>query len=266
MCFGVLGRTDLLVISRPYLKDGTYVRGRTVKSSSGCHPVSSVEHNVSDCWRCGRGSKLHGRVYHTEACSVVCKVRFIVSFCCNTSEFPIILSYYNIFCCNKLKCQDLTWSVGKTIYSNLRRCCNKPRFITTCYLHRFCTKWKDGRRSKPISYHICDSWFECAVYCNIHTKELPIWQLLHLGESGAQIWQRPRALRRRPRLFLSAVTERRALCLWVSTERRLFPALIYWKSMSRIACFDKTRLRTFSKYQRAPPKSWTREAFAPTIA
>ena len=46
---GVLGRTDLLVISRPYLKDGTYVRGRAVKSSSGCQPVSSVEPNVSDC-------------------------------------------------------------------------------------------------------------------------------------------------------------------------------------------------------------------------
>ena len=74
-------------------------------------------------------------------------------------------------------------------YSNLRRCCNKPRCIATCYLHRFCTKYKDDRRWKPISYHICDSRFECAVYSNIHTKELPIWQLLRLGESGAQTLQ-----------------------------------------------------------------------------
>ena len=36
MMIGGLGRTDLLVISRTYLKDGAYVRGRTVKSSSGC--------------------------------------------------------------------------------------------------------------------------------------------------------------------------------------------------------------------------------------
>ena len=36
MMIGVLGCTDLLVISRPYLKDGTYVRGRTVKGSSDC--------------------------------------------------------------------------------------------------------------------------------------------------------------------------------------------------------------------------------------
>ena len=46
MMIGVFGRTDLLVISRPYLKDGTYVRGRTVKSQVA---VNSVEHNVSDC-------------------------------------------------------------------------------------------------------------------------------------------------------------------------------------------------------------------------
>ena len=135
---------------------------------------------------CAAGDTFYVLKSRNDPFYVVCKVRFIVSFCCNTSEFPIILRYYNIFWCNKLECQDLTWSVGKKNYSNLRRCCNKPRFITTCYLYRFCTKWKDDRRWKPISYHICDSWFECAVYSNIHTKELPIWQLLHLGESGAQ--------------------------------------------------------------------------------
>ena len=35
-------------------------------------------------------------------------------------------------------------------------------------------------------------------------------------------------------------------------------------NMLKYALFDRTHLRTFSKYQRAPPKPLPREAFAPT--
>ena len=56
---------------------------------------------------------------------VLWKVWFIGSFCCNKSEIPIILNYCITKCYNKLKWLHLTWSVGKKIYSDIGRCCNK---------------------------------------------------------------------------------------------------------------------------------------------
>ena len=53
------------------------------------------------------------------------KVWFMGSFCCNKSEIPIILTYCITKCYNKLKWLHLTWSVGKKIYSDIGRCCNK---------------------------------------------------------------------------------------------------------------------------------------------
>ena len=107
---------------------------------------------------------------------MVCKVWFIGSFCCNKPGFSIILIYWIKKCYNKLKWKESTWSVQKKIYSNIGRCCNKPLFIATCDLHRFCTKWKDAQGRVPLSFHMCDSWFEYPVYFNICTKELSIWQ------------------------------------------------------------------------------------------
>ena len=46
---------------------------------------------------CAAGDTFYVLKSRNDPSYVVCKVRFIVSFCCNTLEFPIILRYYNIF-------------------------------------------------------------------------------------------------------------------------------------------------------------------------
>ena len=53
-------------------------------------------------------------------------------------------------------------SVQKKIYSDLRRCRNKPIFITTCDLHGLCTKWKDRRCQRTFS---CQIWFAILENC-----------------------------------------------------------------------------------------------------
>ena len=135
---------------------------------------------------------------------MVCKVWFIGSFWSNKPGFSIILIYWIKKCYNKLKWKDLTWSVQKKIYSNIGRCCNKPLFIATCDLHRFCTKWEDAQSRLPLSFHMCDSWFEYPVYLDICTKELSIWQLYykakvahskHYGRNGLQFFDFTKLLR-----------------------------------------------------------------------
>ena len=115
------------------------------------------------------------------------KVWFVGSFCCNKSEIPIILNYCITKCYNKLKWLHLTWSVGKKIYSDIGRCCNKFDLLQhatyTCPKLQFSTQnvqFVEISVVKSSGFWV-QSWFSgltCVSFRTCHAFVFECWELL----------------------------------------------------------------------------------------